>query len=283
MNTEHDDIDDRLIWLLKRFELKAHIFQAGPLHNPKNFQTQDNFGYIHVLKSGKLLLETTGKPTLLLEEASIFFYMNSMKHRLIPKDDNVNLVCASFEFGANLKNPLTQALPEMLVLKQRDMPTLTKSLNLLFKEAEENHCGRQAILDRQIEIIIILLLRDLMDENRLDIGLLAGLADTKLAKAINAMHAEPEKHWSLEELATKAGMSRARFANSFRTTVGITPGHYLTEWRLGIARSLLSRGKTVQLVADTIGYSNASALSRAFITHLGISPSAWRKKYLADN
>lgn len=283
MNTEHDDIDDRLVWLLKRFELKAHIFQTGPLRHPGNFQTQDNLGYIHVLKSGKLLLETTGKPAQLLEEPSIFFYMNSTQHRLTPKDDNVNLVCASFEFGANLKNPLAQALPEMLILRQQDMPTLTKSLNLLFKEAEENHCGRQAILDRQIEIVIILLLRDLMDENRLNIGLLAGLSDMKLAKAINAMHAEPEKHWSLEELAAKAGMSRARFANKFRTTVGMTPGHYLTEWRLGIAQSLLSRGKTVQLVADTIGYSSASALSRVFTTHLGISPSAWRKKYLADN
>ena len=123
--------------------------------------------------------------------------MNPENTQLVPQDDEVNIICASFVFGAGLSNPLLQALPEMILLKQKDAPSLSNSLNLLFKEAEENHCGRQAILDRQIEVVIILLLRDLMDENRLQLGLLAGLADPKLAKAINALHAEPAKsgHW----------------------------------------------------------------------------------------
>jgi hypothetical protein len=31
-----------------------------------------------------------------------------------------------------------------------------------------------------------------------------------------------------------AGMSRARFAEHFRKIVGVTPGDYLTQWRLAI-------------------------------------------------
>jgi transcriptional regulator GlxA family with amidase domain len=148
---------------------------------------------------------------------------------------------------------------------------------VLFKEEETHHCGQQAILDRQIEVVIILLLRSLMDQKRLRLGLLAGLADTKLQKAINAMHADPGRRWSLDDLAEAAGMSRARFAVKFKNVVGQTPGNYLTEWRLSVAQSLLSKGKSIQYVADTVGYGSASAFTRVFTNHLKVKPSEWKK------
>jgi AraC-like DNA-binding protein len=93
------------------------------------------------------------------------------------------------------------------------------------------------------------------------------------------MHAEPSRNWSLEELAATAGMSRARFAVRFRDTVGMTPGSYLGEWRLGVAQSLLRKGKPVQLVADIVGYGSASALSRAFRAQVGLSPTEWLSQH----
>lgn len=96
------------------------------------------------------------------------------------------------------------------------------------------------------------------------------------ARAINAMHAEPSRAWSLGQLASTAAMSRARFAAKFRETVGTTPMAYLTEWRVGVAQSLLRRGKPVQAVADQVGYANASALSRAFATH---TPPGYRPRW----
>ena len=150
-------------------------------------------------------------------------------------------------------------------------------------EADEQHCGRQAVLDRLIEVVLIQVLRDLMDQRRLHVGLLAGLADPRLAKAINAMHAEPARNWSLEDLAATAGMSRARFAARFRDIVGMTPGSYLGEWRLGVAQSLLRQGKPVQLVSDLVGYGSASALSRAFRAQIGVSPTQWLKQYRAEH
>ncbi|WP_126455724.1 AraC family transcriptional regulator [Sulfuriflexus mobilis] len=275
-------MDDRLIELLNRFELRARVFQAGPLCHSASFDAQDGLGYIHFLRSGKLKVNSARQAAFLLEEPSLFFYMNPTSHHLFPQGSGVDMVCASFNFGAGLRNPLSQALPDVLVLKLSDMPALSATLNLLFTEAEEQHCGRQAVLDRLIEIIVIQLLRDLMDEKRLQIGLLAGLAEPKLAKAINAMHNEPARAWTLEDLANVAGMSRSRFAIKFRDTVGATPGSYLTEWRMGVAQSLLRRGKSVQLVADEVGYASASALSRAFVTQVGVSPTDWKKQYASE-
>jgi AraC-like DNA-binding protein len=40
----------------------------------------------------------------------------------------------------------------------------------------------------------------------------------------------------------------------------------------------LRSGKSVQLVADQVGFSSGSALSRAFAAQIGLSPSEWRRR-----
>jgi AraC-like DNA-binding protein len=272
---------DRLVWLLRHFELRAHVFQAGRMDHVARFRAADGLGYIHVLERGVLEIEGERHDRRLLTEPSLFVYINPTDHRLTPRDDAVKMVCATFEFGAGMCNPVRRALPDLLCIGLADMPMLEQTLALLFREAFEDHCGRQAILDRLIEVVIVQVLRDLMDEERLEFGLLAALADPRLAKAINAMHAEPAGNWTLVGLAKTAGMSRARFAARFREVVGLTPMAYLTEWRIGMAQSLLKQGKPVQFVADVAGFSSASAFSRAFRARTGQTPTTWVRRLSA--
>lgn len=274
-------MEDRLVALLKCFELHARVFQAGPFCHASEFYDDTELGYIHVVKQGQVRVESPHHPALLIDEPSVFFYLNPTRHRLIPSGSTVETVCASLEFGAGLSNPLARALPDVMVIRLRDMPGLELSLQLLFQEAAEHHCGRQAMLDRLMEVVFIQVLRDAMDQQRVQVGLLAGLADPRLVKAINAMHETPARAWSLEDLSAISGMSRARFAARFHDVVGMTPGHYLSEWRLAIAQSLLRQGKPVQWISDTVGYGSASALSRAFRSHVGLSPTEWLRKQSA--
>lgn len=102
-----------------------------------------------------------------------------------------------------------------------------------------------------------------------------GLSDSRLGAAIEVMHKHPETSWTLEELAQAAGMSRARFAVHFRQMVGMTPFDYLTNWRLGIAQTMLRKGNSLKLIAPAVGYANATALSRVFTQRLGVAPSEW--------
>ncbi|MCB1875398.1 MAG: AraC family transcriptional regulator [Chromatiales bacterium] len=269
-------MQDRLVSLLKWFELRARVFQAGPLCRLATYDAGDGLGYIHVLRGGCIHVETVDRGLVRLDEPSLVFYMSPVTHRVSPVGEGADTVCASFEFGAGLNNPLVRALPDMVTVALADLPNLASTTEVLFREASEQHCGRQAILDRMIEVLIIQLLRELMDQGRIESGLLAGLSNPRLAKAINAIHADPRKAWTLEELAGLASMSRARFALHFRETVGSTPMAYLGEWRLSVARSLLRLGKSVQAVADAVGYGSASALSRAFTAQTGMSPREWR-------
>lgn len=269
-------MSDRLASLLKWFDLRARVFQTGPLCDSARFDGADGLGYIHLLRNGRMRVETDGQPVAMLEEPAVLFYMAPATHRLSPGDAGADLLCASFEFGAGQHNPLVRAFPAPVVLPLAELPILRATLDLLFAEAAEQHCGRQAMLDRLMEVLIIQLLRELMDQHRIDGGLMAGLADPRLSKAITAMHADPQRAWTLEELASLAHMSRARFASHFRRVVGNTPMAHLGDWRLVVARSLLRRGRSVQAVADEVGYGSASALSRAFVAQLGVSPRAWR-------
>lgn len=267
---------DRLVEILKHFDLRASVFQSGPLCRTVEFAANGQ-GYFHLLKDGCVRVDSPNHRPLLINEPTLFFYLNSTQHRLIPENGQAELVCASLEFGTGLNNPLTAALPEMTVLKLQEVPALSLSLQLLFQESSQIHCGRQAVLDRLVEVVMIMILRDMMNQKRLHIGLLAGLADPRLVEAINAIHENPAAPWTLDTLAQKANMSRARFAVRFHEVVGKTPGDYLSEWRIALAQSMLRKGKSIQLTADSVGYANASALSRAFRARTGMSPKEWLK------
>lgn len=111
-----------------------------------------------------------------------------------------------------------------------------------------------------------------MASGTVETGVLAGLADPRLAKALTALHEAPRRAWSLEDLADAAGMSRTRFAAHFRAVVGKTPMDYLTGWRMTLARQLLAKGKPVKSVAAQVGYDSAAAFSRVFARVTGRPP-----------
>lgn len=141
-------------------------------------------------------------------------------------------------------------------------------------------CGQRLLADRLFEVLLLQLLRWMLDQRDavLPLGLLRGLSDPRLARALTALHARPGVVWSLEGMAAEAGMSRSRFAPAFKAAVGQTPADYLSQWRLAIARSELRAGKPLKALAAELGYANASALSRRFTQQTGQSPRAWLQR-----
>ena len=272
---------DRLAALLRHFQLSARLFHAGPMCGRQPFDGAS--GFIHLLRAGTVEVRSAVHDGWRIDTPSVIFYPRPAAHLFVtPADAPVDLVCAAVDLGSAAGNPLAMALPPALHLPLAQVPGLGATLELLFAEAAERHCGWQAAVDRLCELLLIQLLRHLMDAGEASAGLLAGLADARLAKAISAVHERPAAPWSLDAMAAAAGMSRARFAVKFRDTVGMTPGNYLSEWRLGLAQSLLRRGKPVNVVANEVGYANASALSRVFAARKGVPPTTWAKQIIAE-
>jgi transcriptional regulator GlxA family with amidase domain len=187
------------------------------------------------------------------------------------------VVCATVQFGGGGRNPITDSLPSVVMVKLTELAGVDSLLGLMFEEAFANHNGRQAVLDRLCEVLMIRLLRYCIDQGLTQGGTLAGLADARLAKTITAIHGNPGQERDLSSMAALAGMSRARFAVRFREVTGVTPADYLASWRVMTAQGLLKKGRQLKHVADAVGYGSASALTRAFVRKLGCSPTEWLK------
>jgi AraC-like DNA-binding protein len=265
---------DRLAPFFERFSLSARMFYSGLLCGSSADQDEDA-GHLHVLRKGRLRITRPDARQMIVDAPSIVFFPRPRLHRLHGPEQGAELVCATIEFGAGMLNPLVTSLPEPLVLPLDALPELEPTLQLLFSEAFSGLPGRQAAIDRLFEYLFVLLIRSAMNTHLIDSGILMGLSDLRLGKAIEGMHKHPETSWSLEQLAQRAGMSRARFAAYFREVVGMTPFDYLTNWRLGVAQTMLRKGNSLKLIASAVGYANATALTRVFTQRLGMSPSEW--------
>ncbi|MCV9944704.1 MULTISPECIES: AraC family transcriptional regulator [unclassified Rhizobium] len=109
-------------------------------------------------------------------------------------------------------------------------------------------------------------------------GWLRALSDPRIAPALRLMHEDPARAWHLEDLAAACSMSRTTFADRFRTVAGVAPLAYLTQWRMRLAEQALrdEAGKSVALIARSVGYTSESAFSNAFKRVAGKSPKSYR-------
>jgi AraC-like DNA-binding protein len=269
---------DRLAALLGHFSISARTFQTGPLCGVNVLDGKDPYGQLHLLRRGVAEVWHGDVKAYRLDEPTLLFYPRPKAHRFVTDgEQGADFVCANILFEGGAANPLSNALPACVCIPLSQLPHSLSVLTLLFAEAEANYCGRQALIDRLFEVLLIQLLRQLMEKGSTQIGLLAGLAHTQLRQAIVAIHDQPEKNWSVESLANIAGMSRSVFSNQFREAVGETPANYLQRWRIGLVQKWLMKGQSLKLVAEEAGYSGESALSRAFKSQSGLSPREWLK------
>ncbi len=270
---------DPIVALLRTFRTfrPGVLFRENRLCGVSGDHATETAGHLHVLRRGVLIVERPEGPPITVTQPSVLFYHRPCRRCRFRADEasGAEIVCAYVEFGAGMLNPLIRALPEVLIIPLESVKELAPTVELLFTEAFGDHPGRQTAVDRLSEYFLVLLLRTAMKQGLVEGGVLVGLADPRLAKVIGAMHARPEHPWSLETLADTAGMSRARFAVHFRETVGVTPFDYLADWRIGVAQTLLKRGKPLKIVAPSVGYASSTALTRAFCQRIGMSPTEW--------
>lgn len=268
---------DRLSTLLAHFGVNAGTFHSGTFCGTTAFDGSQACGHLHLLQAGEISLRLADDRELHLTEPTLVFFPRPYRHRLFASQENdTQLVCASLDFDGGAGNALATALPDYLVLKLEDIPALAGTLQWLFNEAFDGTCGREAVMDRLFELVVILLLRHLLSSRNQQPGMMAGLADTRLARPLNLMHESPGKAWSVAELAVAANMSRASFAEHFKRVVGQAPADYLLSWRISLAQKRLREGKPIALIAEEVGYESPSALARAFRRKTGVSPRQWR-------
>ena len=181
-------------------------------------------------------------------------------------------------------HPLLAGLPPMLRVRASDtkpLPPLEAIIRYTLDEARADRPGGQCLLTRLVEVLFVEILRRHMEDLPVDqVKPLAALRDAVVRRALESLHAEPERDWTLEELARRAGASRSVLAERFRNLMGCPPMQYLSHWRLQVAAHRLHQPQeSTASVAAGVGYESEAAFNRAFKRYVGEPPAMWRRKH----
>jgi AraC-like DNA-binding protein len=180
-----------------------------------------------------------------------------------------------FTFNAENAGLLVSLLPRMIHV--RGNPRLAGLVHLLGDEAGRDEVGRELVLERLVEILLIEALRS-VPVHAARPGLLRGLADARIAAALRCMHGDIVRAWTIPELAGIAAMSRSAFFDRFVRMVGSRPMEYLLTWRMAVAKTLLrTGGLSLDEVAHRVGYGSASTFSTAFSRQEGVPPGQFMR------
>ena len=190
------------------------------------------------------------------------------------------LIVCRYTLRTALPHPLARQLPPVLMLGSRfltDRAELGRAVSMLDAELTNTRPGTDFVALRLAEIAFIEVLRRAQLDDGARPAFLAALSDPALQRALELIHSAPERAWRVEELAERAGLSRAAFAERFHREVGEPPLRYLRSWRLLRARRQIAGGGVrIRDVAHGAGYRTADGFSRAFRKFFGHAPSALR-------
>lgn len=198
-------------------------------------------------------------------------------------DDLVAIACS---FGVNElhRRLLTRAMPALMVIPHDapSAPVLRATLRILEQEFDDDGIGADRMRQHLADILLIQLLRAFAGRETVNAddtpthrgSWIGALADPRLAAALDAIHARPERQWTVGALAKQAGMSRSAFAETFHGAVGVPPISYVLSLRMQIAEDLLRQGRRVSDVAARLGYGSQSAFGVAFKRIKGRTPTA---------
>ncbi len=217
-----------------------------------------------------------------ITENAVDLFRNAVKGVLqYGSEQDFFMIGGRFNYGQEARL-LLDSLPAVAVVNAHtdSAPILRWALALLVQELSNASPGGAMMAQQLGNIMLIQVLRQYLGvEQDSPAGWLFALSDPRVNSALEAMHAEPAKRWSVQQLADIAGVSRSTFALSFKQKVGFGPLEYLLRWRMQLASRRLALGNvTVSAVAQSLGYDSDSAFSNAFKRIMHCSPRQYRER-----
>lgn len=192
--------------------------------------------------------------------------------------ESTSVMCGFLGCDRRAFEPLFQSLPP--VFKFRMGEHLDDMVRYAVADTLNDRPGSACLRVRFAELLFLEALRGYMAGLPANAtGWLAGLRDPLVGHALRALHDDPCRCWSVDELANCVASSRSVLAERFRAILGEPPMHYLTRLRMQLAAHRLEQSRhSIARIADEVGYDSSAAFQRAFKRCYGVPPAAWRRQ-----
>lgn len=212
------------------------------------------------------------------------FRARHAEDELAPAHATHVFLCGAYVFAGDVGRGLVEALPPILSLSAAADDPLHNVIGLLSAELAAAAPGQQTVLDRLLDVLLVLAIRACFQRSEHAPRWYQASADPRLGPALSAMHADAGHAWTVPELAAVGGLSRAAFARIFQLALGQSPMQYLTEWRMTLARDHLRAGElTLAQIGARTGYGSPYAFAAAFRRHHGVPPGQWRQRAMTSS
>ncbi len=191
------------------------------------------------------------------------------------------MVCGFIESAEFVFAPVFRSLPQLLIDRTSDdkvSAVLTSSVRDILALANSATPGTELILGRLMELLFVEVVRHHVAQLPAGgTGWFAALNEPVVGKALQFVHADPARRWTVEDLSREVGTSRTVLTERFNAVLAQSPIEYLTCWRMQLAADRIRKGSaTLASIATGIGYESEAAFSRAFKRVTGTPPGAWR-------
>ena len=191
-----------------------------------------------------------------------------------------------FAFESRHADILLDVLPPIVHIRQAsDRAVLIGAMERITEELRTPLPGSFLMARHLAHLVLLQALRIILaDGPDGGSGWIYGLADKQIGAALNALHGDPARKWTIQVLADIAAMSRSKFALRFRELVGASPIDYLTRWRMLLAADrIVTTRDPISVIAPALGYDSESAFSTAFKRVMGCAPRAYLRDHVRDD
>ena len=189
------------------------------------------------------------------------------------------MICGNFTVSRPSRGSVLELLPSVLLLKPTaDGDWLEAILRRMVSESAVERPGQRVALSRMTEVLFVEVLRSWIKSLRPgEGGWLGAMADPHIGPALQLIHEQPDRPWTLRDLGHRVGLGRSAFSARFTKLVGQSMRRYLIARRMAEAAFLLeSSDEGIARIASRVGYETAAAFSKLFHRHHGLSPGRYR-------
>lgn len=262
-----------LEWTL--VESGRRVLDAGASHA----RTDESAGFLYV-SAGEVSIRVDDQDPIDLTAGDLVLFARGHRRRLRAATAGSTIEVALVPAVSG--RAAVEALPDTMVLRrfsehEPQVIGLIEQMQAGWAPAGSKRVGDAVICSLTGTMIVSVAIRRWFELGCAATGWLRDVQDPHVGRALEELHRDLGRSWSVDDLARSAAMSRSAFALRFRELLGESPATYLAAARMDAAKALLARSEsTVTEVAHRLGYESDAGFSRAFRRHVGASPSQWR-------
>ncbi|WP_211767135.1 AraC family transcriptional regulator [Kutzneria sp. CA-103260] len=274
--------DDALSDLLQTVHLQGDGIVRSATDHPRRDRHPAGTRMLHVVERGAVHLDfptASATDPIDLGPGDMALLARGEEH--VVRADDAGWVTGTFLVDHLVADPLLTVLPAAVVIRagSPNGSWAALGLELMISEVSAPGPGSRVMLSRLLDLLFIRSLRVWASSGlQASPGWLTAAMDPIVGPVLSAIHRDPTRDWSVDDLAALAALSRSAFATRFTALLGQSPGAYVQRQRLDRAAHLLaSTTEPAGRIAARVGYTSEAAFSRAFARAYGEPPRTWRR------